>query len=399
MKRKISFIAAIGIFLILACSGGVKEKTLREVIEEGLKGAEQRALLLAAAVAPEEGMLPGAFGDGKLQNKEPASWISGFFPGELWYLYENDSSKKELLSYARLFTERIESEQYDTGTHDSGFILYCSYGNGYRLTKDEAYKKVLLTGANSLSTRYSEKLGVINSWGSDEKWQYPVIIDNMMNLEFLNWATRASGNPRYLDISVSHANKTMKEHFRPDYSSYHVVSYDTITGIPHIKQTAQGYADESSWSRGQAWGLYGYTMMYRDTKDPAYLEQAKKIAHFLLTNPNMPADYVPYWDFNAPDIPDTYREVSAATVICSALIELSEYVDAELAEEYLRVAEIQLRTLAAPAYTASVGLNGNFILMHSNGSVPAKSEVDVALNYADYYYVEALVRYKKLLDK
>ncbi|MDR1779519.1 MAG: glycoside hydrolase family 88 protein [Tannerella sp.] len=375
-----------------------KEQPLGEVIDGALANAEQQALLMAAKLADDDGKLPGAFLNGQFTTINSGSWVSGFFPGLLWYLYEYDP-KRELLDYARLYTARIEPEKNNTSTHDLGFMLYCSFGNGYRITGDTAYRNIMLTGAASLSTRYREHLGVIQSWGKSAKWQYPVIIDNMMNLEFLFWAARASGDKRFRDICISHADRTIKEHFRPDYSTYHVVSFDTITGLPHAKQTAQGYADESSWARGQAWGLYGFTMMYRETQDPAYLEQAKNIAGFLLHHPNMPADYVPYWDFNAPDIPDTYREASAGAIICSALIELSGYVDAELSKEYLKVAEIQLRTLASPAFTAKTGENGDFILMHSNGSVPGNSDVDTPLAYADYYFVEALLRYRKLLEK
>jgi uncharacterized protein YyaL (SSP411 family) len=221
----------------------------------------------------------------------------------------------------------------------------------------------------------------------------------MMNLEFLFWASRASGDPKYRDICISHADVTMKNHFRPDYSTYHVVSYDTITGMAEAKNTFQGYADETAWARGQAWGLYGFTVMYRETKDAKYLEQAKQIAAFMLNHPNLPADKIPYWDFNAPDIPNALRDASAGAVMASALIELSGYVDTALAKEYLDVAEIQLRTLSSPEYFAEKGTNGNFILKHSVGNLPHNSEIDVPLSYADYYYIEALLRYRGLLTK
>ena len=243
-------------------------------------------------------------------------------------------------------------------------------------------------------------MGLIKSWDFSEKiWQYPVIIDNMMNLELLLWASKTSGDSTFKHISVSHADKTMRNHYRTDYSCYHVVSYDTITGEPHKKQTFQGYSDESSWSRGQAWGLYGFTYMYRETKEKRYLNQANRIASYLLNHPNMPEDYIPYWDFDAPNIPNEERDASAGALIASALIELSSYVEKDVADTYLAVAEKQIRTLASDEYTAKVGENGNFILMHSVGSKPHDSEVDVPLTYADYYYVEALVRYKKLMEK
>jgi rhamnogalacturonyl hydrolase YesR len=374
-----------------------KEKPMAEVINGALANAEQQTLQLAGKFAAEEDVLPRSFDGSKLITADSRWWCSGFFPGVLWYLYENDP-KPELLDYARLYTARVEKEKDNKGTHDLGFMLYCSFGNGLRLTGDPAYRDVLLTGAESLSTRYRADLGLIKSWDNN-KWQYPVIIDNMMNLELLFWASRESGNQRFRNICISHADRTMAEHYREDFSTYHVVSYDTITGAPNAKQTHQGYSDASAWSRGQAWGLYGYAVMYRETKDGRYLNLAKNAAHFLLSHPNMPADYIPYWDFNAPNIPDELRDVSAGTVICSALIELSGYVDEDLSKEYLRVAETQLRALASPAYTAAPGENGNFILMHSVGSAPHNSEVDVPLTYADYYYVEALLRYKKLPGK
>jgi rhamnogalacturonyl hydrolase YesR len=310
-------------------------------------------------------------------------------------LYAADNNA-EVLRYAKEYTARVEQEKYTTDNHDVGFMIFCSFGNGYRLTGDLAYKEVINTASQSLATRYSDKVGLIRSWDfNKDKWQYPVIIDNMMNLEMLMWSAKVTGNNRFADISVSHANKTMEHFYRPDMSCYHVVSYDTISGLPHKKQTHQGFSDTSSWSRGQGWGLYGYTFMYRETKDPKYLEMAKKIADYMINHPRMPKDYIPYWDFDAPGIPNEPRDASAASLMASALIELSEYVEKTLAKKYLKVAEIQLRTLATPEYTAKIGENGNFILKHSVGSLPHKSEVDVPLTYADYYYVEALVRMKK----
>jgi hypothetical protein len=292
----------------------------------------------------------------------------------------------------------VEREKYNTGTHDLGFMFYCSFGNGYRLTGDASYKETLYTAAHSLAKRYNPSIGLIRSWDAfQDVWQYPVIIDNMMNLELLLWTAREYSEPSLRDISISHADRTMKEHYRNDYSCYHVVSYDVATGLPEKKQTHQGYSDESAWSRGQAWGLYGYMLMYRETGDKKYLEQAQRIAAYLIHHPNMPDDCIPYWDMDAPDIPDTFRDASSASIMASALIELSGYVDKKLSEEYLKVAEKQIRTLASPAYTAKVGENGNFILMRSVGALPLKAQIDVPLTYADYYYLEALSKYKKTI--
>ncbi|MDR1499495.1 MAG: glycoside hydrolase family 88 protein [Tannerellaceae bacterium] len=385
--------------LLAGACGRDDGRSFEEVIDRALEGATTQSLLLAHKYAADSAALPRSFAQGEDVSSDSKWWCSGFFPGTLWYLYENDQ-REDLLGYAVDYTARIAGEQYNTHTHDLGFMLNCSFGNAYRLTGDSACREVLLTGASSLATRYNPAIGLIRSWDHTNggKWQYPVIIDNMMNLELLFRASSESGERRFYDIAVSHADRTMKEHFRADHSSYHVVSYDTITSQAHLKGTHQGYADNSAWARGQAWGLYGYVVTYRLTHDARYLEQAVSIASFILAHPNMPDDYIPYWDFDAPGIPGEPRDASAAAIICSALIELSGYVDSRLGEHYLEVARKQILTLASPAYTAAPGENGCFILMHSVGHLPGGSEVDVPLTYADYYYVEALMRYKKLLS-
>ncbi len=391
------------ILIIVLLAGAVvssckvtNEKPLREVIDEALAFSERQSLLMAKKYADFNDIFPRSYMNGEMITSGVDWWCSGFFPGVLWYLYENNKNP-ELLTYAQEYTSRIEKEKNNRGTHDLGFMLYCSFGNGYRLTGDISYKNILMTGAESLSSRFNSQIGLIRSWDFG-KWQYPVIIDNMMNLEFLLWASKESRNNYYKDISISHADKTMKNHYRPDYSCYHIVSYDTIARNVEFQQNHQGLSDDSAWSRGQAWGLYGYTVMYRETKEKRYLDHANRIAHFILSHPNMPEDYIPYWDFDAPEIPNEPRDASAGAVVASALIELSHYVNNELSKKYLKIAEIQIRTLASPKYTAQLGENGDFILMHSVGSLAHNSEVDVPLTYADYYYIEALVRYRKLLE-
>lgn len=369
-------------------------QSLKNIVDQALTFSEKQYLLMAQKYEDEDGMLPRSFENGKDVKSDSRWWCSGFFPGSLWYIYEN-SKNPLILKYAKLYTDRIEREKFTTDNHDVGFMIYCSFGNGYRLTKNNHYKEVMLTAAKSLSTRYNPRVGLIRSWDfNKDKWQYPVIIDNMMNLELLLWASDNSDNPKFKEIALSHADKTIEYHFRPDNSSYHVVSYDTITGVPHIKQTHQGYSDESSWSRGQAWGLYGYTYLYRETKDERYLDQAKKIATYMINHPHMPKDYIPYWDFDAPDIPNTLRDVSAATIMASALIDLSKFVDQKTSKEYKNVVEKQIRTLSTPEYTAKLGENGDFILKHSVGALLLNSEIDVPLTYADYYYLEALTKLK-----
>ena len=339
---------------------------------------------------------PQTIKDGQLKLVASKGWTSGFFPGQLWYLYEF-TGKKEWESEARKFTAHIEKEKFNGGTHDMGFKIYCSFGNGYRLTKDPHYKEVIIQSAKTLSTRFNAKAGVIRSWDHNkDKWDYPVIIDNMMNLELLFEATKLTGDSSFYKIAVSHANKTMENHFRADYSSWHVVDYDTATGKVIKKTTHQGYSNESAWARGQAWGLYGYVMCYRETGNKIYLQQAQHIASFILNNPNMPKDLVPYWDFDAPNIPNEPRDASAAAITASALYELSTYVSNN--KTYKQSANKIIRSLTNN-YRSPIGENKGFILLHSTGSKPSNSEVDVPISYADYYYLEALLRKKKLGQK
>lgn len=388
-------VGGLGFCLLASCVGQPRLEPIEDVISRGLDRASEQAVLMAKELENKAGRLPKSIKDGQLETSNCYWWCSGFFPGELWYLYEY-TRKPELKQYAELYTDRLEKVQFVTDNHDVGFMLYCSYGNGLRLTGNEHYKDVLVQGARSLSTRYRPAVKVIRSWDFGD-WQYPVIIDNMMNLELLTWAGKVTGDTALTHIATAHANTTMKNHFRADYSTYHVVSYDTISGLPEKKQTHQGYSDASAWSRGQAWALYGYTMMARETGDEAYLQQAKHIASFLMNHPRMPEDKVPYWDFDTPDIPNTTRDASAAAIMASALIELSELDKSAEAVSYLSYAEDQLRSLSSPEYLAETGTNCNFVLKHSTGYFKTGSEVDAPLSYADYYYVEALMRLRKIL--
>ena len=331
--------------------------------------------------------------DGSLKDMPSSWWCSGFFPGNLWYLYEYTKQDKWKQA-AALWTAAMQKEQYNTSTHDLGFMLYCSYGNGLRLTGDTAYRAVLLNGAKSLASRFDPAVGLIKSWDGFEGYQYPVIIDNMMNLELLFWATKETGDSSYYHICVQHANNTLKHHFRPDNSCYHVICYDA-NGKVLAKKNHQGYTDASAWSRGQAWALYGYTVMYRETKQRKYLEQAEKVAAYFLQHPNLPADKVPYWDFNAPAIPKEEKDVSAAAVVASALLELSQYSAGQRAY-YISNARQILKSLASPAYRATPNQPHYFLLAHSVGSKTLRKEVDQPLVYADYYYLEALLRLNHL---
>ena len=368
------------------------KKEMQKLVDEDLQVAVKQYKYMQKLLPA--GKLPRSYDSVKneLIVSESDWWCSGFYPGALWYLYEY-TKDESLKTEAIRSTALLEKEKNNTGTHDLGFMLYCSYGNGYRLTKENSYKKVMITGARSLSTRFNPIIGCIKSWNSNSRWQFPVIVDNMMNLEFLCEMTKLSGDSSFYKIAITHANTTIKNHYRSDFSSYHVIDYDTVTGKKIKGYTAQGAFDESAWARGQSWGLYGFTMMYRETHKKEYLDEAINIANFLLHHKNMPADKIPYWDYDAIDIPNTYRDASAAAILCSALLELAKYSNKTQQKEYIDVAIIILKNLSS-SYRATVGTNGGFILKHGVGHLPAKSEVDVPLTYGDYYFIEALIHYK-----
>ena len=380
--KKLLFVALTAISIVgVSCS---ERYELKQSLKAALEVAVEQDKAQAEVMLELQGEMPKTFENGKLVTANIRWWTSGFFPGSLWLLYEH-TGDNELRQYAEHFTSRLESLKDYTGTHDLGFMVFCSYGNGYRLTGNEAYKDVINQASASLATRYNETVGCIRSWNTGRKEHpeedYIVIIDNMMNLEMLEW----SG---YHDLARKHADTTIANHFRDDYSTYHVVTYNELTGEVTDKRTAQGDADASAWSRGQAWGLYGYTMMYRVTGLERYLEQAVHIADYLI--PRLPEDAIPNWDFDAEK---QMKDSSAGSIMASALIELYGHTGNK---EYLAVAERQLRSLSSPAYLAAVGENGNFILKHGTGHLPAGTEVDVPLPYGDYYFIEAAMRYLAL---
>lgn len=369
------------------------DKKMERLIHENFLNAAAQYKLLAkntpANVMPRNYVAA----EKKLVTSNTSWWTSGFFPGSLWYIYEQ-TKDTAIKAEAERRLAILEKEKYHTKDHDLGFMIYCSFGNAYRITGNKAYKETVLTAAETLIKRYRPSIRAIQSWDSSGKFKCPVIIDNMMNLELLCWASDQQREPKYKVIAIDHANTTLKNHYRPDFSSYHVVDFNLSTGNVAAKKTAQGFADESAWSRGQSWGLYGFLIMYRFTKEPTYLQQAKNIASFILNHPNLPKDKVPYWDFNSTDIPKTYRDVSAASILASALLELGQYTDGKEKEVNIKVAKKILQSLSTDAYRNKPGENGGFILKHSVGAVPYNSEVDVPLTYADYYFLEALMRYK-----
>lgn len=399
----------IGIVLICLCLVSCEEKKQSGMVETGFSVAEQQLSAQLKAV-PDPVAFPRTIKNGELFTTKMTDWTEGFYPGCLWYVYENNK-KEEWKQAALKWTEALEPLKKLTNHHDIGFLMYCSFGNAYRLTGNETYKNILVESARSLCTRFNEKTGCIESWnyrkswnGVDE-WFFPVIIDNMMNLELLYFATKMTGDTIFAHVANRHAETTAKNHFRDDYSSYHVVNYDEETGKVLHKATCQGFSDNSTWARGQAWAIYGYTMAYRETKRKDFLDMAVGTADLWLKHPNLPEDGVPYWDFNAGQagyVPDwnydpqafkvVPRDASAAAITASAFLELADYVAD--GSKYSQAAEHILKSLSSPAYLAKPGTNCNFILEHSVGSIPHGNEIDVPLVYADYYYLEALLRYK-----
>lgn len=381
------------VIAVLLGSCSTSGKISKKSIENDEKFAAEQYKILAKNTPPYE--MPVNYDPAKneLKTGKTEWWTSGFYPGSLWLIYKatKDPVIKEEAENRLKLQENIK---YFTGNHDIGFMIFCSFGTAYDITKKPEYKDVILTAAESAAKRYNSKMRAIQSWNKSNRYQAPVIIDNMMNLELLEWASQNGGDKRYADIARNHANTTLKNHFRPDNSSYHVVDYNPETGAVIKKVTHQGFSDESAWARGQAWGLYGYTMMYRFTKDRKYLDQANKIAAFLLNHPNLPKDKIPYWDFNAPDIPNAKRDASAGAIIASALLELAQYSSGSLKKNYIADATTMIQALSS-TYRSAPGANKGFILQHSVGHLLNNSEVDVSLTYADYYYLEALDRYKR----
>lgn len=336
----------------------------------------------------------------KLVPVDITEWTVGFWPGTLWYNYENTQQTSDLdaaVYYTDLLEPLSSLPAYD---HDLGFQLFCSYGNGYRLTGNEKYKQIILNAADTLATLFNPKVGTILSWPREVSngrfAPFNTIMDNMINLEMLYWAAKNGGDKKLSDIATKHAETTMKYHFREDGGCYHVALYNPDTGEFIKGLTHQGYADSSLWARGQAWAIYGYTFVYRETKDKKFLRFAEKVTDLYISR--LPEnEFVPFWDFDDPAIPNSPKDASAAAIVASALLELSQLEDnTEKAKEYKDAAINMLIELSSEKYQ-SRDTKASFLL-HSTGHWPNGSEIDASINYADYYYIEALTRYKKLKE-
>jgi unsaturated chondroitin disaccharide hydrolase len=387
-NRLLCLVFLSAIFILAGCSSPFD-------VNKNLDYCRDQAAKTAATIKTYDS-LPRTIdkGDTRWKMISYRDWTSGFWPGTLWYVYEHtrdEQWKTKAIGFTQTLAPLASEKAHD---HDLGFQIFCSYGNALRLTGDTSYKKIILAAADTLATLFNPKTGTILSWpGNVAKYGgHNTIIDNMMNLELLFWAAKNGGPAKLYDIAVQHANTTMANHFRPDHTSYHVIVYDTVSGKAIKKLTHQGYSDSSMWARGQAWGIYGYTMVFRETKKPEYLDFAQKLADVYLKA--LPHDLVPYWDFNAPDIPQAPKDASAAAICASALIELSGYTaDKAKGDAYLQKAKDILASLSTDKYQ-SRNVNDAFLL-HCTGHKPKGSEIDASINYADYYYIEALTRLKK----
>ena len=397
MRFNISFL-----FLLIAFAGCTKSSNPSHIdLQKQIDDCENQ-LKIAVPKLTDLTKHPRLIDKDKKEWKEVTNdkliWTSGFYPGVLWYAYDitgNERWKNEAIKRTEVFEDFQNIKEH----HDIGFMMFPAYGNGYKISGKKEYKDILLNSAASLASRFNPNVGTIKSWSNKmhPRWkQHITIIDNMLNLELLFWAAKNGGDQKYYDIAVRHAETTMKNHFRKDLTSWHVLEYDSINGNVLNRHTKQGFADDSRWSRGQAWGVYGYTMVYKETKDKKYLDFAKKLADTYLSL--LPHDMVPAWDFDVQSNPKEEKDASAAAIVASSLMDLSTFVDSETDQErYFNAGVEILKSLGSEKYSA-VGKADSFLL-HSTGAKSLGHEIDVALIYADYYYIEALSRLQKLQSK
>ena len=399
MKNKSLLLIPFLTLLLIACNG--QKNVKNDIVTDNANNAAAQYSLMTDIIEKNgEFINPRTIlEDGSIWYVPIDDWCSGFFPGSMWYLYELTGDEK-WKNFGEKYTVELDSVKHLKWHHDVGFMIGSSYLNGLRIGDKEEYKEVIVTAAQSLATRFRPTAKVIQSWDiqgwqAERGWECPVIIDNMMNLELMFEAFKLSGDSTLYNIAVDHANTTLANHFREDNSCYHVVDYSLADGSVRNKHTAQGYAHESSWARGQAWAIYGFTMCYRYTGDKKYLDHAENVYKFIFNHPRLPEDLIPYWDYDVPEIPNAPRDASAAAVTACALYEMSTYLPDT---PYKETADKIVESLSTPAYRAEIGTNGNFILMHSVGSIPHGHEIDVPINYADYYFLEALMKKQRIED-
>ena len=398
------FLAAVIVFSGLSFAQTEDEKRLSSILPSIIERSEAQYRRLendAQKVRVDKDgshRIPHGYiaAENKLDMRPIFWWTSGHFPGSLWYLYEA-TGKDEWKCRAIDWTDTQAPAADYTGNHDTGFRMFCPLGNGRRLSPGhrERYDALLVRSAATLCKRYHKGLGLLRSWGKiDDTKDFIVIPDNIMNLELLMWASKQKVPQAsfFRKVALSHADVSMKNHFRNDGGTYHVLNYDQKTGRILEIYRGQGARCLTAWSRGQSWAIYGYTMMYRESGEKRFLDFACKLADFAINHPNMPADGIPYWDFGAPG---EERDTSAASVMASGLLELARFVPGEKGKAYRAFAVKQLLALASPEYLAKEGENGGFLLKHGVGHKPIGSEIDVPLDYGDYYFLEALLRFKR----
>lgn len=378
---------------MLYCISGSAQNSPKP--DRWLKLAEKKAMYMLSQLS-DTTRYPRSF---KLEKgitlSKTSGWTSGFFPGILWFLYRH-TQKDYWKNEAHRWTAALEKNNYlDWRTHDLGFMMYNSFGKAYQFTQDPSYKQILITAADSLSQMFNPTVGTTESWPWRKNWSHPTIIDNMLNLELLFWAGKNGGDKKLYEIALKHAQTTQKNHIRDDFSTWHVIDYDEATGKVRGKYTDQGLSDNSTWSRGQAWAVYGFTLAYRETKEEEFLNTAIQLTEVFLKN--LPEDLVPYWDFDVANVTEP-RDASAACVFVSALLELHQYVKADtLRQNYQDKASEILNSLGKNYLNTSKRFP--FLIEHCTGSKPHNSEIDVPLIYADYYFIEALWRWKKWIQK
>lgn len=390
MKRILILVNIIGWFAVVqGCSSPVQP-----AIDYC---AKQATRTLEVVSSPD--MIPNSVDAGSSTWKftRPGGWTCGFWPGELWYLYEGTGDTL-FRDNALKVTDAIVPVAYRTPhSHDVGFMVMPSIGSAYRFTGEKKYLDALVSAADSLVTLYNPKVGSILSWPNMAKkmgWRHNTIIDNMLNLELLFWVAQNCDRPDLYEIAFRHAETTMKYQFRDDWSTYHVTVFDPDTGEFIAGHTHQGWKDETMWARGQAWAVYGFTMAYRFTRDERFLETAVHAVDAYLSR--LPEDGIPYWDFDAGEqLESQPKDCSAAAIVASALLELQSYLPENQAKRYLKEARRTIKTLSAAPYRA--GDQCSAFLLHATGHLPNGYEIDASISYADYYYIEALIRLKTIL--
>ena len=321
-----------------------------------------------------------------------SDWTCGFFPGSLWYLYEQ-TGDPHFETWAQEWTAGIATQQFNTGTDDVGFMFNTSFGNGYRITSNSTYKSVLLQAAHSLTNRFNAIVGCLADDLLLTPPEFQVIMDTTMNTELLYHAADINGDTTLSAKAMSHAERAMTNQIRPDNSTFHLVLYSTVNGALLYQGTRAGYSATSTWARAHAWSIYGLTMAYGETGYLPFLDAAGRVADFYLTN--APSDYVPYWDFDAPNLPNAPRDSSTAAITLSALVQLSQLAtNMQDSATFWTGAHNILESLGSTNYLAR-GTTSSGILLHGTGNPPQiyDPEVNVSLIYGDYYFVEALRRY------